>query len=192
LSRTKRDANCQGLNEMPHNEAMPIKIVSRRLAKHELEYDFTKQVGHLLRKAYQAHIAIFQQMCADPQLTAAQLAVLCALHDKGSSSLTEIGSTVVMDPATVRGIVERLMERKLISLVTDKHDRRRVIANLTKKGQQLLSNVIPSALAISDHTMRALNSAERVALLHLLNKISGAVSETEKTADARPLSVGAR
>lgn len=173
------------LNDVPHNDVTPIKMFPRRPDNQELEYDFTKQVGHLLRRAYQAHIAIFQQTCADPQLTAAQLAVLCAIRDKGASSLTEIGSTVVMDPATLRGIVERLMKRKLIGLTTDKNDRRRIIANLTKKGQQLISKVIPSALAISDQTMRALNAVERVALLYLLNKISGTVSETEKTAESR-------
>jgi MarR family transcriptional regulator, lower aerobic nicotinate degradation pathway regulator len=170
---------------MPDNNVTPIRIVSRRPDKQELEYDFTKQVGHLLRKAYQAHIAIFQQTCADPQLTAAQLAVLCALRDKGASSLTEIGNTVVMDPATVRGIVERLMERKLIGLMTDKNDRRRSIANLTKKGHQLISKLIPSVLAISDQTMGSLNAVERVALLYLLNKISGTVSETEEAAEAK-------
>lgn len=90
-----------------------------------------------------------------------------------------------MDPATVRGIVERLMERKLIGLTTDKNDRRRIIGNLTTKGQRLISKVIPSALAISDQTMRTLNVVERVALLHLLNKISGTVSEAEQTAEVR-------
>jgi MarR family transcriptional regulator, lower aerobic nicotinate degradation pathway regulator len=137
------------------------------------EYDFTRQVGHLLRKAYQTHIGIFQEMCADPQLTSGQLAVLCTLRDRGASSLTEIGNTVVMDPATTRGVVERLKERKLIFLLTDKNDRRRVITNLTAKGRAVLGEVIPSALAISERTMQALDPVERVALLCLLNKITG-------------------
>ena len=137
------------------------------------EYDFARQVGHLLRKAYQTHIAIFQEMCADPQLTSGQLAVLCTLRDRGASSLTEIGNTVIMDPATTRGVVERLKERKLIFLLTDKNDRRRVIANLTAEGRAVLDEVIPSAFAISERTMQVLDPVERVALLCLLNKITG-------------------
>lgn len=157
---------------MVHRKLSPRNsIAGQHNAK--AEYDFTKQVGHLLRKAYQSHIAIFQQMCADPQLTSGQLAVLCTLRDRGASSLTEIGSTVVMDPATTRGVVERLKERKLIFLLTDKNDRRRVIANLTAKGGALLNEVVPSALAISERTMQALDPVERVALLYLLNKITG-------------------
>jgi DNA-binding MarR family transcriptional regulator len=91
-----------------------------------------------------------------------------------------------MDPATTRGIVERLKERKLISVLGDKNDGRRVIADLTENGRQLLAKVIPSALAISEQTMGTLNSAERVALLYLLNKISGSQAAATKTyAEAR-------
>jgi hypothetical protein len=91
-----------------------------------------------------------------------------------------------MDPATTRGIVERLKERKLISVLGDKNDDRRVIADLTENGRQLLAKVIPSALAISEQTMGTLNSAERVALLYLLNKISGSQAAATKTyAEAR-------
>jgi MarR family transcriptional regulator, lower aerobic nicotinate degradation pathway regulator len=153
--------------------------VTRRLDAPVLgKYNFTEQVGHLLRKAYQAHIAIFQQMCADPQLTAGQLAVLSALRDHGPLSLTEIGNAVVMDLATTRGIVERLKERKLAFLVTDMNDRRRVIADLSEKGRLLQARVIPSALAISEETMRTLNAVERVAFLYLLNKVSGVALST--------------
>jgi DNA-binding MarR family transcriptional regulator len=168
---------------MPHTKASD-SIRSGRSDEPNSGYDFTKQVGHLLRKAYQAHIAIFQQMCADPQLTSSQLAVLATLRDKGASSLTEIGNAIVMDPATTRGIVERLKERKLISVLADKNDGRRVIAELTENGRRLFSKVIPSALAISEQTMHTLNSVERVALLYLLNKISASPA-TKKHAEVR-------
>jgi MarR family transcriptional regulator, lower aerobic nicotinate degradation pathway regulator len=169
---------------MPHTKASDV-IRSGRSDAPNSGYDFTKQVGHLLRKAYQAHIAIFQQMCADPQLTSSQLAVLATLRDKGPSSLTEIGNAIVMDPATTRGIVERLKERKLISVLGDKNDGRRVIAELTENGRRLLAKVIPSALAISEQTMQTLNSVERVALLYLLNKISASPAGTKTYAEAR-------
>jgi MarR family transcriptional regulator, lower aerobic nicotinate degradation pathway regulator len=169
---------------MPHRKSSD-GIRSARSDRPNSDYDFTKQVGHLLRKAYQAHIAIFQQMCADPQLTSSQLAVLATLRDKGASSLTEIGSAIVMDPATTRGIVERLKERKLISVLGDKNDGRRVIAELTESGRRLLAKVIPSALAISEQTMQTLNSVERVALLYLLNKISAGLAGAKTYAEAR-------
>ena len=47
-------------------------------------YRFTDQVGHLLRRAYQRHVAIFQETVPDAQLTAAQFVVLCAVRDRGA------------------------------------------------------------------------------------------------------------
>ena len=39
------------------------------------EYRFSDQIGHLLRRAYQRHVAIFKQTVPDSQLTAAQFVV---------------------------------------------------------------------------------------------------------------------
>jgi DNA-binding MarR family transcriptional regulator len=135
-------------------------------------YNFQEQVGFLLRKAYQSHSLLFQRMCPDPQLTTAQFAVLCSIRDAGACSLTDIGRAVVMDPATTRGIVGRLQERKLVSLANDEIDRRRIIVDLNDKGRALLSDIIPHAMAITEATLDPLNSAERIALLYLLSKLA--------------------
>ncbi|WP_440512394.1 MarR family winged helix-turn-helix transcriptional regulator, partial [Serratia sarumanii] len=76
-------------------------------------YHFTEQVGHLLRKVYQRHLAIFQQNVGDSQLTAVQFITLCAVRDMGPSSLTELVQVTAVDQATIRGIVERLKARDL-------------------------------------------------------------------------------
>src|SRR5882762_9192563 len=46
-------------------------------------YVFSNQIGHLLRRAYQRHLAIFQQNASDPNLTSIQFVTLCALRDRG-------------------------------------------------------------------------------------------------------------
>ena len=79
-------------------------------------YAFSEQVGHLLRKAYQRNMAIFQQNVDDSQLTAVQFVTLCAVRDSGPSSLTELVKATAVDQATIRGIVERLKARDLITL----------------------------------------------------------------------------
>ena len=135
-------------------------------------YNFQEQVGFLLRKAYQSHSLLFQHMCPDTQLTTAQFAVLCALRDAGACSLTDIGRAVVMDPATTRGIVGRLKDRRLVSLANDQVDRRRIIVELNGEGRALLANIIPHAIAITEATLKPFNAAERVALLYLLSKLS--------------------
>ncbi|MEQ7922361.1 MarR family transcriptional regulator [Xanthomonas sp. WHRI 1810A] len=134
-------------------------------------YAFSNQVGHLLRKAYQRHLAIFQQNVGDSQLTAVQFVTLCALRDHGPSSQTELVKATAVDQATIRGIVDRLKARDLISLEPDPQDKRKVICSLTDIGLQRVQETVPRAAHISELTMNKLNPAERVAVLFLLRKL---------------------
>jgi DNA-binding MarR family transcriptional regulator len=147
------------------------------------KYDITRQVGHLLRKAYQTHVAIFQSLNNVPQVTPTQFAVLCAVNENGPCSLTVIGRHIVMDLATVRGIIERLSDRGLVSFSRDETDRRQVIAKLTPEGQDIIVTMTPAAKAISEATVQRLNPAERVALQYLLTKISSAEVPTDEIAE---------
>jgi len=134
-------------------------------------YTFSEQVGHLLRKAYQRHLAIFQQNVGDSQLTAVQCVPQCALRARGPSSQTELVKATAVDQATIRGIVDRLKARDLISLEPDPQDRRKVICSLTDSGLQLVQETVPRAAQISELTLSKLNPAERVAVLFLLRKL---------------------
>nr|WP_246356513.1 MarR family transcriptional regulator [Pseudomonas gingeri] len=125
----------------------------------------------MLRKAYQRHMAIFQQNVGDSQLTAVQFVTLCAVRDHGPSSLTELVKATAVDQATIRGIVERLKARELISLEPDPEDRRKVIVGLTDEGARLVQQTVPCAARISELTMSNLNPAEQVAVLFLLRKM---------------------
>ncbi|EOY5052007.1 MarR family winged helix-turn-helix transcriptional regulator [Serratia marcescens] len=134
-------------------------------------YHFTEQVGHLLRKVYQRHVAIFQQNVGDSQLTAVQFITLCAVRDMGPSSLTELVQVTAVDQATIRGIVERLKARDLITVTPDPIDRRKVVVGLTDVGGALLAETVPQAAKITELTFGTLNPAERIALIFLLNKM---------------------
>ncbi len=135
------------------------------------DYHYLDQVGHLLRKVYQRHAAIFQQNVGQSQLTAVQFITLCAIRDMGPSAQTELVQVTAVDQATIRGIVERLKARELVTLSPDPHDKRKVIVSLTTQGRELVEMTVPNALKISEMTFGNLNPAERVALLFLLNKM---------------------
>ncbi len=136
-----------------------------------LGYDFSEQVGHLLRRAYQRHLAIFQAHAADPQLTSTQFVVLCALRDHGASAQADLIRATGIDQATIRGIVDRLGKRGLVGFQSDPRDQRKVIVSLTAAGGAVLDQMIPQAEAISELTMGALNPAERAAIMFALRKM---------------------
>jgi len=131
-----------------------------------------RQVGFLLRKASQRNLAIFQKRAPAPSLTSVQAAALVVLLDYSPCSLTTLGRAAAMDPATTRGVAERLSEKGWVSLVPDTKDKRKVMVRLEKKGRHLAIDLVPILYAIADETMEPLNEAERVALVYLLGKIS--------------------
>lgn len=137
-----------------------------------LDYVFAEQVGYLLRRAYQRHLAIFQNNAAVDNLTAVQFATLCALDEEGSRSQAELVKATGVDQATIRGIVERLKARDLITLSKDPADGRKVIIAITAAGRSVLRAMTPCALKASEDTLEPLNPAERLALLHTLRKIA--------------------
>ncbi|MFL9825173.1 MarR family winged helix-turn-helix transcriptional regulator [Rhodoplanes sp. SY1] len=136
-------------------------------------YDFREQIGHLLRRAYQRHVAIFQQNAADAQLTAVQFVTLCTLRERGPSSQSELVRATAVDQGTIRGIIERLTARRLVAITTDGDDRRKVIVHLTARGSAMIDRMVPSAHHITELTMGDLAPVERVALVHLLRKMTG-------------------
>ncbi|UWN47964.1 HTH-type transcriptional repressor NicR [Alcanivorax sp. ALC70] len=70
-------------------------------------------------------------------------------------------------------MIKRLKARDWIALSTCAQDQRKVIVTITPEGEGLVDEMVPAAQRISDLTMENLNPAERVALLHLLAKMSG-------------------
>lgn len=137
------------------------------------EYRLAEQVGHLLRRVYQRHIAIFQQIIPDSKLTMAQFVTLCAVRDAAPCSLTDIIKITAIDQATIRGVVKRLVKRDLLTLGHDETDRRRVLVTLTSHGLKLVTEMTPFAKQITEVTLADLNPAERVAIIMLLQKMLG-------------------
>ena len=138
----------------------------------ERDYNFTEQVGHLLRKAYQRHMMIFQEMSCEPNLTAPQFIALCTIQSMGSCSITDIVTATTVDQATMRGVIDRLKSKGWIHLAADSNDRRKVMISLTDEGLTILDKMIPCAQGITEETLRGLNPAERIALIFLLKKMN--------------------
>jgi DNA-binding MarR family transcriptional regulator len=136
------------------------------------QYRFSDQVGHLLRRAYQRHVSIFQQAVPDSQLTAAQFVVLCAVRDREQCQVNDIVDATAIDEATVRGIVERLKWRELLSVAHEPGDTRKMVVTLTAAGRVLIEQTIPFAQQISERTFGDLDATERATLIELLRRIS--------------------
>lgn len=133
-------------------------------------YRLQDQIGFVLRKANQRHIGIFASHVSD--LTPPQFAALAKLYEDGETSQNQLGQRIAMDAATIKGVIDRLKGRGLVSLTADPADRRRIMVGLTPEGRQTIENLIPMARAITADTLAPLNRREVETLMKLLTRIT--------------------
>ena len=135
------------------------------------DYRLVEQIGHILRRASQRHSQIFSAgMPAG--LTPTRFAALAMLLERGPLSQNELGRLTAMDVATIKGVVDRLRAKELVSVGQDPDDARRNLIALTPAGEALLGDAIPAGVEVSAQTMEPLDALEQRQLIALLRKIT--------------------
>ena len=84
------------------------------------DYVLERQVGFIMRRAVQRHIAIFAALI--PDMTPTQFAALAKLCELGQASQNELGRLTSMDVATIKGVVDRLRARQLVTAEAQESD----------------------------------------------------------------------
>lgn len=133
-------------------------------------YRLDDQIGYVLRRVTQRHLAIFA--AAIPEVTTTQFAVLARLAEIGPQSQNHLGRATAMDAATIKGVVDRLAKLGYVTTSADPADRRRLTVSLTPEGERLFSDRAPTALAVSAETMSPLSDDEARLLKALLAKLT--------------------
>ena len=133
------------------------------------QYVLERQVGFVMRRAVQRHIAIFSALI--PEMTPTQFAALAKLCELGQASQNELGRLTSMDVATIKGVVDRLRARSLITSAPLESDKRRLMLTPTRKGRALYRKYAPQAAEVTRQTLAPLNDDERRQLLQLLEQL---------------------
>jgi DNA-binding MarR family transcriptional regulator len=84
-----------------------------------------------------------------------------------------------MDPARVSRAQQRLIDLRLATGTTDPKDRRRVVLELTARGREIVSRMVPEALRIEERLMGSLDTSERKALAAIMGKLYRETREIE-------------
>ena len=148
------------------------RAAEARTSAVEGSYLLEAQIGHLLRRAHQQASAIFAAHFADLHLTPTQYAALVKIHDEGEVSQNRLGRMTAMDPATMKGVIDRLDKRGLIASRPDPKDRRRTLWRLTGTGEALLVPAIEAGRVTTEETLAPLSPKEREAFLALLKRLT--------------------
>ena len=133
------------------------------------DYQLSAQVGFNLRRANQRHVAIFQKHVDG--LTPTQFAALARVHELGPQSQNRLGRLTAMDSATIKGVVERLLAKSLVTLSPDPNDKRLRLVSLTPAGRALITTATNQALAARAETLAPLSEEEAAQLEALIAKL---------------------
>jgi MarR family transcriptional regulator, lower aerobic nicotinate degradation pathway regulator len=133
-------------------------------------YVLNDQIGFLLRVAMQRHTAIFMSRMIEG-LTQTQFAALAKLFEVGPCSQNHLGRLIYLDAATIKGVVDRLLARGLVTTGHDPQDRRRRAVMLTPSGRRVTEAAIAVAAEITAQTLAPLSIEEQRAVVRLLKKL---------------------
>lgn len=133
-------------------------------------YRLQDQIGFILRKAHQRHVAIFASRIGD--LTPPQFAALAMLAEVGETSQNQLGQLIAMDAATTKGVVDRLRAKGSVAIKADPGDKRRLLVALTPEGRSTFDSLRPLARQISATTLESLSRKDADQLVRLLSRIA--------------------
>lgn len=138
---------------------------------HADAYVLEDQVGFLLRRAHQRSSDIFGEVFQEFGVTPTQFAALAKLDDAGPMSQNGLGRMTAMDPATIFGVVGRLIKRGYVAQQQDEQDGRAVRLSLTAEGAAAVRRMRAVAAEVSQRTLSPLTPEEAEQFLALLRRL---------------------
>ncbi len=117
------------------------------------------------------------------------LAVLGALAEQSGQSQRALAELLVIHPTDVVGIIDDLLERKLVGREIDPTDRRRKLVHITARGRRLVTRATTASQRAMEEVLSTLPEGDRKTVVALLRDALG--SETAAGATA-PQSQGER
>lgn len=125
----------------------------------------------LLAKAYQKAHAAFKQKLAPFGITPVQHLIIAVLAEEDFLSPAEISERILMDGATLSGVLDRMAESGLIRKEENPQDRRSLRISLTVKAKKMCADLAAQRKIINEELTAKLTLEEKILLKRLLKDL---------------------
>lgn len=105
-------------------------------------------------------------------LSATEMKVITYIGKAGEPIMSEISESLLIAKNNLTAIVDKLVKKDLVIRFRSDHDRRVVIAKLSKQGQEIFDQESQNYLELSKGMLRGLEKDEQDELIRLLKKIT--------------------
>jgi len=132
---------------------------------------FYSRAGHLIRRLNQIAVAIFLEETAELGLTTVQYAALHVIDEKPGIDQVTLSKMVAFDKTTLVKVINRLVEKGLITRKLSPTDRRRHELVTTTKGRELIRDIVSLIDRCEARILAPLDVAERRKFLQLASRL---------------------
>ena len=127
----------------------------------------------LLAKAYQKAINNAKKHLIPHDLTPVQRLILEALYEEEGVSAGELGDKLVLDNATLSGVLDRMAEKGWVIKETDSDDKRFLRIYLGDRAKDLRPALVRMRVQSNEEILSALTPEEKDLLKRLLREVRG-------------------
>jgi MarR family transcriptional regulator, transcriptional regulator for hemolysin len=146
-------------------------------AEHGLQYDFDESIGYWLVLASQA----FQKALGDELqphgITFRQCQVLGWLVLEGELSQRELAERMMIEPATLAGVLDRMERESLVHRQSAARDRRRKLVRISVGANRVWEQAVVCARRVRERAARGMTAAEVENLRGLLRRVLGNLAD---------------
>ena len=133
-------------------------------------FDLAAAPGHLIRRAHQISVAVFNGHLATADVTPVQFAILNALVDTPGVDQITLAKRVAFDPATSGSVIGRLEGKGWVTRRADEVDRRRKLLVLTPQGLKALAEMQSAVADVQKAILSPLSPADQALFMRLLTQ----------------------
>jgi DNA-binding MarR family transcriptional regulator len=125
----------------------------------------------LLSKAYQKAFGNFKRRLQEYGLTPVQSLVLMTISEEEGLSAGEIGKRLVLDNATLSGVLDRLADGGWIIKTTADDDKRLLQIYLTPKAKEMAGVILKERDGLNEDILSPLKQEEKLLLKRMLKDL---------------------
>ncbi len=138
--------------------------------------------GHLARRFHQISTALFdaEMRKAGIDLTSVQFAALIAVRDNPRIDQATLASIIALDRTTIGGVVDRLVDKGLMTRVTSDTDRRARVLTANERGMATIHMAEPAMRRAQSVLVGDLDRDETAELMRLMGKVVDALGDVTR------------
>lgn len=137
---------------------------------------FADRMGVLVHKMAGRVLSAERNYLSRGVITLPQLWVLHEIADAGKCPMLSLSRNLGFKSSTVTGLMDRLVELGLVKRSSSESDRRRVLAEVTRKGRRILGHIQVERRRTMIKLFGRLSAQERANYLTIIEKVAADIS----------------